>query len=256
MVTRHADDHRTRRAQGRRGRDARHLRLARGDPEGRRHVRRRDRRPPVDPRRRRAREGHAVRRHDRARLPHAQPRPRRSTTRSSSSRASPSPSTTASTRCASRRPCRSRRKVRASPKVKEVTDIPGGAQCVFEVTFEREGAEKPVCVAETRRPRLRGLAAARTGGAGGARRRRRGRCPASVARASGRCRGARPHRADVAPARRRGAPARQPRAGARPITVPRSTPARAGRREGERARRPRAARGVRPGASSAAPSRR
>ena len=40
-------------------------------------------------------------------------------------------------------------KVRASPKVKEVQDIPGGAQCVFEVTFEREGSEKPVCVAET-----------------------------------------------------------------------------------------------------------
>ena len=40
-------------------------------------------------------------------------------------------------------------KVRASPKVKEVQDIPGGAQCVFEVTFEREGNEKPVCVAET-----------------------------------------------------------------------------------------------------------
>ncbi len=40
-------------------------------------------------------------------------------------------------------------KVRASPKVKEVTDIPGGAQCVFEVSFEREGTEKPVCVAET-----------------------------------------------------------------------------------------------------------
>ena len=35
------------------------------------------------------------------------------------------------------------------PKVKEVTDIPGGAQCVFEVSFEREGTEKPVCVAET-----------------------------------------------------------------------------------------------------------
>jgi acyl dehydratase len=40
-------------------------------------------------------------------------------------------------------------KVRASPKVKEVTDIPGGAQCVFEVSFERDGTEKPVCVAET-----------------------------------------------------------------------------------------------------------
>ena len=40
-------------------------------------------------------------------------------------------------------------KVRAAPKVKEVTDIPGGAQVVFEVSFEREGTEKPVCVAET-----------------------------------------------------------------------------------------------------------
>ena len=40
-------------------------------------------------------------------------------------------------------------KVRASPKLTEITDVPGGAQCVFEVTFEREGGEKPVCVAET-----------------------------------------------------------------------------------------------------------
>ena len=40
-------------------------------------------------------------------------------------------------------------KVRAAPKVKEVTDVQGGAQAVFEVTFEREGSEKPVCVAET-----------------------------------------------------------------------------------------------------------
>jgi len=40
-------------------------------------------------------------------------------------------------------------KVRASPKVKEVSDIPGGAQCVFEISFEREGTEKPVCVAES-----------------------------------------------------------------------------------------------------------
>ena len=40
-------------------------------------------------------------------------------------------------------------KVRAAPKVKEVQDIPSGAHVVFEVSFEREGAEKPVCVAET-----------------------------------------------------------------------------------------------------------
>ena len=40
-------------------------------------------------------------------------------------------------------------KVRASPKLKEINDVPGGAQCVFEVSFEREGGDKPVCVAET-----------------------------------------------------------------------------------------------------------
>ena len=40
-------------------------------------------------------------------------------------------------------------KLRVAPKVKEVTDIQGGAQVVFEVSFEREGTEKPVCVAET-----------------------------------------------------------------------------------------------------------
>jgi acyl dehydratase len=40
-------------------------------------------------------------------------------------------------------------KVRVRPMVKEVTDVPGGAQVVFEVTFEVEGGEKPVCVAET-----------------------------------------------------------------------------------------------------------
>ena len=40
-------------------------------------------------------------------------------------------------------------KVRASPKLKEITDVPGGAQCVFEISFEREGGDKPVCVAES-----------------------------------------------------------------------------------------------------------
>src|SRR4051795_10854150 len=39
MVLAHADDQWTRRAQGRRGRDARDLRMARADPEGRRHLR-------------------------------------------------------------------------------------------------------------------------------------------------------------------------------------------------------------------------
>ena len=40
-------------------------------------------------------------------------------------------------------------KLRTSPTVKQVTDIDGGAQVVFEIAFEREGAEKPVCIAET-----------------------------------------------------------------------------------------------------------
>ena len=40
-------------------------------------------------------------------------------------------------------------KVRSSPKLAAVTDVPGGAQIVFETTFEVEGGEKPVCVAES-----------------------------------------------------------------------------------------------------------
>ncbi len=40
-------------------------------------------------------------------------------------------------------------KVRATFKLAEVSDIPGGAQIKIEVTLEREGGDKPVCVAET-----------------------------------------------------------------------------------------------------------
>ena len=40
-------------------------------------------------------------------------------------------------------------KVRASAKVAKLEDVPGGAQMTLELTFEREGGEKPVCVAET-----------------------------------------------------------------------------------------------------------
>src|SRR5918998_4786716 len=39
-------------------------------------------------------------------------------------------------------------KVRASFKLADVTDIPGGAQIKIEVTLEREDGDKPVCVAE------------------------------------------------------------------------------------------------------------
>jgi len=34
-------------------------------------------------------------------------------------------------------------------KVASVEPIPGGAQLALELTFEHEGGEKPVCVAET-----------------------------------------------------------------------------------------------------------
>jgi acyl dehydratase len=40
-------------------------------------------------------------------------------------------------------------RVRATFKLLEVTDIPGGAQTKMEVTLEREGGDKPVCVAQT-----------------------------------------------------------------------------------------------------------
>jgi acyl dehydratase len=40
-------------------------------------------------------------------------------------------------------------KVRCTVKVAEVQEIPGGAQTTMVMTLEREGGEKPVCVAET-----------------------------------------------------------------------------------------------------------
>ena len=40
-------------------------------------------------------------------------------------------------------------KVRMRAKLAELEEIPGGAQMVMELTFEREGGDKPVCVAET-----------------------------------------------------------------------------------------------------------
>ncbi len=40
-------------------------------------------------------------------------------------------------------------KVRMRATLKAVDDIPGGVQSTTELTFEREGGEKPVCVAET-----------------------------------------------------------------------------------------------------------
>lgn len=40
-------------------------------------------------------------------------------------------------------------RVRASVELLAVDDVPGGVQLVSRVTVEREGGEKPVCVAET-----------------------------------------------------------------------------------------------------------
>lgn len=40
-------------------------------------------------------------------------------------------------------------KVRATAKITEVEDVSGGVQVTQVLTFEREGGDKPVCVAET-----------------------------------------------------------------------------------------------------------
>jgi acyl dehydratase len=40
-------------------------------------------------------------------------------------------------------------KVRMRSKLVSVDDIPGGAQVATELTFERDGGDKPVCVAES-----------------------------------------------------------------------------------------------------------
>ena len=40
-------------------------------------------------------------------------------------------------------------KLRMRAKLASVDEVPGGAQVMTELTFEREGGEKPVCVAET-----------------------------------------------------------------------------------------------------------
>ncbi|MEA2294315.1 MAG: hypothetical protein QOE86_1954 [Solirubrobacteraceae bacterium] len=39
-------------------------------------------------------------------------------------------------------------KVRATTRLAKVDDIAGGAQVTMEVTFERDGGDKPVCVSE------------------------------------------------------------------------------------------------------------
>ncbi len=39
-------------------------------------------------------------------------------------------------------------KLRMQAKIGSVEEVSGGAQIVTELTFEREGGDKPVCVAE------------------------------------------------------------------------------------------------------------
>ena len=41
------------------------------------------------------------------------------------------------------------KRVRMHAKLTELAEVPGGAQMTVQVTFEREGGDKPVCVAET-----------------------------------------------------------------------------------------------------------
>ncbi|MDX6329405.1 MAG: hypothetical protein QOI83_1788, partial [Streptomycetaceae bacterium] len=40
-------------------------------------------------------------------------------------------------------------RLRASGQIAEVTEVTGGVQLVTRITIDREGGEKPVCVAET-----------------------------------------------------------------------------------------------------------
>jgi acyl dehydratase len=40
-------------------------------------------------------------------------------------------------------------RVRMRAKLASVEEVPGGAQITTELTFEREGGDKPVCVAES-----------------------------------------------------------------------------------------------------------
>ena len=40
-------------------------------------------------------------------------------------------------------------RVRLHAKLKDLEEVPGGAQMITELTFEREGGDKPVCVAES-----------------------------------------------------------------------------------------------------------
>ena len=97
----------------------------------------------------RAKDG-PVRRHHRARLPHAVagellPPADRALRGLRAWR-----STTASTRCASSRPVLVGKRIRAGAEMMEVTDVKGGGmQTKVLITIEIEGSEKPACVIES-----------------------------------------------------------------------------------------------------------
>ena len=113
-------------------------------------VRRHDGRPQLHPRRSRDGGADAVRRHRRARLPHALAAAGRCRTRSSRT-TTPAPawrSTTGSTRCASRRRCPRARACAARSASTRVDEEDWGRRSTMTATIEREGGEKPVCVAE------------------------------------------------------------------------------------------------------------
>ena len=58
-------------------------------------------------------------------------------------------STTASTRCASRRRCRSARSCGAGARSSTPRRCPGGVQATTRITIEREGGDKPAAIVDT-----------------------------------------------------------------------------------------------------------
>ena len=112
-------------------------------------VRRGDRRPPVDPRRCRARHAGNWAAHHRPRLSDPVPAPHAVGHRSCAWKASAAASISAATRCASPTWCPSGSKVRLRQKCLGVERRAGGKQMMMESTIEIEGKDRPACVAES-----------------------------------------------------------------------------------------------------------
>ncbi len=141
----HRHHRRDARAQGHR---ARHQRLVRDHPGGGEHLRRRHRGPPVDPRRRRARQG---------REPFGGPIAHGFMTLSLAVPLATATYTISDAvmgvnyglnkvRFPAPVPVGSR--VRATTTLKDVEEVAGGVQNTIAVVIEREGGDKPVCIAE------------------------------------------------------------------------------------------------------------